>query len=219
MMPHHHPGDATLLAYAAGALGEGLSLVVASHLVFCAECRGAVAGGEVIGGSMLDTIAPETLAGAARERVLALLGTAAELAPPPAPPPVSDPTVPTPLGRWLGRNLADVPWRRLGPGLHQFDVLPGRRAGGATARLLRIAPGRWLPRHGHVGTELTLVLAGSYSDELGHFARGDVAETDDENVHRPISDHDVDCICLIATEAPLRFESVIARLIQRFAGI
>ncbi|HUZ72874.1 MAG TPA: ChrR family anti-sigma-E factor [Stellaceae bacterium] len=218
MMPHHHPGEATLLTYAAGALGEGLSLVVASHLAFCSDCRDAVAGGELIGGSMLDTIAPETVAGATRERVLAMLGTAGEIAPPP-PAPVADPAVPAPLGRWLGRDLAAVPWRRLGPGLQQFDVLPGRHARGANARLLRIAPGRWLPRHGHVGTELTLVLAGSYTDELGHFARGDVAETDDEIRHQPVSDRDEDCICLIATEGPLRFESMIARLFQRFAGI
>jgi putative transcriptional regulator len=216
-VPRHHPSDATLLAYAAGSLGEALSLVVASHLSFCKECRDAVAGGEMIGGGMLDAIAPDALAGAARDRVLALLGTAAE--PPPPPAPAADPTVPVPLGRWLGRDLASVPWRRLGPGLHQFDLLAGRHPHGANARLLRIAPGHSLPRHGHVGTELTLVLTGSYTDELGHFARGDVAETDDDITHQPVSDRGADCICVIATEGTLRFESLLARLFQRFAGI
>jgi putative transcriptional regulator len=51
MTPNHHPGEATLLAYAAGGLGEGLSLVVASHLSFCPECRANVAAGEAVGGS------------------------------------------------------------------------------------------------------------------------------------------------------------------------
>lgn len=218
MTPHHHPTDATLLTYAAGALGDGLSLVVVSHLAYCQVCRDAVAGGEVIGGSMLEAIAPENLAGATRERVLALLDGADGIAPPRAAQ-TSDPALPAPLGRWLGRNLAAVPWRRLGPGLHQFDVVPAGHARSAKARLLRIAPGRWLPRHGHAGTELTLVLAGSYTDELGHFARGDISETDDAIVHQPVSDRGEDCICLIATEGPLRFESMIARLFQRFAGI
>ena len=63
------------------------------------------------------------------------------------------------------------------------------------------------------------MLAGSYTDELGQFARGDMAETDDEIVHEPVSDPGEDCICLIATEGPLKFESVIARLFQRFTGV
>ena len=81
MNPRHHPSDATLLTYAAGSLGEGLSLVVASHLAFCSDCRDAVAAGELVGGNLLDTLAPELLAAGARERVLAMLGNAPGSAP------------------------------------------------------------------------------------------------------------------------------------------
>jgi putative transcriptional regulator len=104
------------------------------------------------------------------------------------------------------------------PGLHQFELLPHDLLHGGNLRMLRIAPGKKLPRHGHTGTELTLVLAGSYSDELGRFARGDAAETDDDIVHEPLSGRDEDCICLIATEGPLKFESLVARVFQRFTG-
>jgi len=218
MSPRHHPSDATLLTYASGSLGEGLSLVVASHLAFCAACRAAVAEGELLGGNLLDALAPEALGAASRERVLAMLGNAPAPPPPAAPRPI-DPRLPAPLGRYLNRDLSAIPWRMLGPGLRHFEVVPHDLARGANLRMLRIAPGRRLPRHTHSGTELTLVLAGSYTDELGQFARGDVAETDDEIVHEPVSDPGEDCICLIATEGPLKFESVIARLFQRFTGV
>jgi len=217
MSPQHHPSDASLLTYAAGSLGEGLSLVVASHLAFCADCRAIVAEGELVGGNLLDALAPEALAAGSRERVLAMLGNAP--APPPPPSRLLDPRLPAPLGRYLNRDLPAIPWRVLGPGLRHFEVLPHDLARGANLRLLRIAPGRRLPRHGHTGTELTLVLAGAYTDELGRFARGDVAETDDAIVHEPVSERDEDCICLIATEGPLKFESMIARVFQRFTGV
>ena len=217
MSPRHHPSDASLLTYAAGSLGEGLSLVVASHLAFCADCRATVAEGELVGGNLLDALAPEALAAGSRERVLAMLGNAP--APPPPPSRPLDPRVPAPLGRYLNRDLSAIPWRVLGPGLRHFEVLPHDLAHGANLRLLRIAPGRRLPRHGHTGTELTLVLTGAYTDELGRFARGDVAETDDDIVHEPVSERDEDCVCLIATEGPLKFESMIARMVQRFTGV
>ena len=219
MTPHNHPGEATLLAYAAGGLGEGLSLVVASHLAFCPECRAAIAEGEAVGGTLLEDLAPAALDLGARERVLALIDKAAPAAVP-APPrrPVADPLVPAPLASYLGCNLAAIDWHRLAPGVRQFELLPHDLMHGGNLRMLRIAPGKKLPRHGHTGTELTLVLCGAYSDELGRFARGDVAETDDDIVHEPLSDRDEDCICLIATEGPLKFDSLIARAIQRFTG-
>jgi putative transcriptional regulator len=73
--------------------------------------------------------------------------------------------------------------------------------------------------HGHRGLELTVVLQGSYSDELGHFAGGDFVETDEDVRHRPVADRGADCICRIATSGPLRFSSVAGRVIQRFIGM
>ena len=39
MNPNHHPGASLLFSYASGSLTEGLSLVVASHLNFCGQCK------------------------------------------------------------------------------------------------------------------------------------------------------------------------------------
>lgn len=218
MTVKHHPSDATLITYGAGSLGEGLSLVVATHLAACPQCRHKVAEIETMGGALLEDLAPAPLAADALERVLGRLDEPAPRrtprpAPRPAPPPGAL-ILPAPLDAYLGPVTEDR-WRRLAPGIRHIEVLPHRRGGG-TLRLLRIAPGTALPHHGHGGAELTLVLAGSYADETGRFGPGDVAELDEETDHQPLADADVECLCLIATEAPLRFKGLLPRLLQPF---
>jgi putative transcriptional regulator len=75
-----------------------------------------------------------------------------------------------------------------------------------------------VPEHGHRGHETVCVLAGSYSDRLGRFGPGDLAEADAEVEHQPVADAGQDCICLIATTAPLRFHGRAARLLQPVLG-
>ena len=50
----HHPGEALLLDYASGALGEGWSLAIAAHLALCPDCRRLQADMEAIGGALLE---------------------------------------------------------------------------------------------------------------------------------------------------------------------
>ena len=88
-----------------------------------------------------------------------------------------------------------------------------------TLRLFKIAPGMAIPLHTHNGNEMTLILKGSYSDELGRFKAGDVADLDNDTDHQPIADTQEDCICLIATEAPLKFKGLLPRLMQPFIGL
>jgi putative transcriptional regulator len=94
-----------------------------------------------------------------------------------------------------------------------------RTARGGTVRLLRLAPGVSVPHHGHVGTELTLILRGAYADAFGIFGPGDLAEHDEQDRHEPAVAGDEECLCLIATEAPLRFTGLVPRLMQPLFGI
>ena len=50
----HHPDESLLLAYAVGASDEATGLIIATHMVFCAQCRRSVALMEKIGGGLLD---------------------------------------------------------------------------------------------------------------------------------------------------------------------
>ncbi len=216
--PNHHASDALLLSYAAGALPSGLALAVATHTDMCADCAHRAAVAEEIGGSLLDRTEPAALCPDALARTLDRIeAPATTLAPRLHDVPPHLAGLPGPL-RAAVDALPDARWRRLAPGIRQIDLMPGARGGGSS-RLFRISPGTTLPHHGHAGIELTLILQGSFTDEIGRFQVGDLAELEDDVVHQPIVDSPEDCICLIATEAPLRFSSLMGRLMQPLFGL
>ena len=71
-----------------------------------------------------------------------------------------------------------------------------------------------MPDHGHRGTELTLVLQGAFRDEVDRFGPGDLEIATDELEHTPVAEEGAPCICLAATDAPLRFRGLMPRLLQ-----
>ena len=215
--PIHHPSEALLLAYAGGGLAEAEALALSAHLTLCPECRRAVAAAEAVGGALIERLAASPMASDGLNAVLARLDEA-----PPrqvvlrAQVSAVMPGLPSALSRYVAESMAESGWRIAGPGVQQLRL---RTAGAAQARLLRLKPGTPLPEHSHGGTELTLLLAGSYTDELGRFARGDLAELDDSVTHRPVVDQGDECVALIVTDAPLKFRGMLARLVQPFVGI
>ena len=220
--PFHHPSESLLLAYAGGSLGEAESIALSTHLTLCPQCRRAVASAEAIGGALLEDMEAAPVSADGLKAVLARLEHE-QAEPSPATRPTrrsaaSDafPDLPQSLVRYAEAALAETGWRRVAPGVQQLRLKTG---GSAKARLLRLKPGTLLPEHSHRGSELTLVLSGSYTDELGCFGRGDMAELDDSVTHRPIVDLGQDCVALIVTEAPLKFSGLVARIAQPFVGI
>lgn len=217
MTINHHLDEATILAYAAGTLGEAHGFAVATHLAFCAHCREAVRKAEALGGSILTANEEQAVSDSCRSATLASLDAVS-----PAKPkaPLQNRTdVPAVLCNLLGNTpLEEIRWKKKGPGIATFDI-PMSPGGRTHLQLLKVGPGRKLPEHGHGGEELTVVLRGSYSDHTGRYARGDVADLDEEIEHQPVVDSDQECICLIAIEAPTRFKSIWARLAQPFVGI
>ncbi len=218
MMPQHHPADDLLIAYAAGSQEEPLALVVATHLALCARCRSEVERLEELGGVLLDEQEPEALGESSLEHVLARLDEAApeeptQRAAATAP---ADPRLPRPLRDYLGAGLERLDWTSY-RGLEKVELLP--EAHGFRTRLMRIKSGTAMPAHTHEGSELTLVLAGGFSDEHGHFLRGDLAEADASVDHRPVADPGEDCLCLAVTDAPLRLTGPFGRLLNPFLHI
>ena len=214
MNPNHHPDSPTLLAFSAGALAEAFAAVVAAHLDVCAHCRGQLALADHIGGHLLVQQEGAPLRDDAREQLRARVLSQGSPLPPrrPAPRPAADAgDLPRTLQPYFGQRYADLRWRMLGPGIHYVRA---DRVDDGHLMLLRTAPGRSVPMHTHGGNELTLILQGAYRDAIGHFAPGDVADLDSDVEHQPVTVPGVPCICVAATDAPLRFSGWMARLLQ-----
>jgi putative transcriptional regulator len=214
----HHLDHATLVAFSAGTLPQGLGLVVTAHLEMCPACRKAALAADEIGGSLLVADAAVEVGAASKQAVMAKIQTAT-LHRLPVARTRSDNDMPRSLQAALDTaDFDSLKWQKAGPGVAMFK-LPRKKGEQGFLGLLRIAPGHKVPDHGHGGTELTLILRGAYHDEIGHFARGDVADLDESINHTPIAAGDEECICLVANDAPTRFNSWAARLAQRFIGI
>jgi putative transcriptional regulator len=206
MTIRHHLSDPLLMAYAAGTLPEAFGLVVATHVSLCDECRARMAAFDAVGGAVVESGDAVALSDGCLEAVMARLGAQDAR---PAVPARSD--VPAPLADYIGRDFAGVKWRALGMGVRQAILPTGR---GATARLLYIPAGQAVPDHGHRGTELTLVLQGAFRDSIDRFGPGDLEIATEADEHTPVAEAGTDCICLAATDAPLRFTGMIPRLLQ-----
>ena len=210
----HHLSEPLLIAYAAGSLPEAFSLVVATHVSLCDDCRAGLAAMEALGGAILDGEMPEVaMSDTALDGVLARLD-GQESVPTPKAPRARDmraKNLPAPLVDCLGGDLACVKWQKLGLGVRQAILPTGK---GATARLLLIPAGQAVPDHGHRGTELTLVLRGAFRDQTDRFGPGDLEIATQDLEHTPTAEPGEDCLCLAATDAPLRFLGLIPRLLQ-----
>ncbi len=209
-MIRHHLTEDLLQGHAAGTLPEAFALVVAAHVSLCDDCRGRLMALEALGGAVLETTPPgeaaEALAPDALETCLARLGGQEAR---PSSPPRS--TLPGALLPYIGGDLDAVKWRKLGMGVRQAILPTSARA---SARLLHIPGGQAVPDHGHRGRELTLVLRGAFRDETARFGPGDVEIAGEELNHQPVAEPGEDCICLAATDAALRFNAWVPRLLQ-----
>ena len=215
MTIRHHPGDEFLLAHASGAAGEAVSLLVGTHLALCPECRGKVVSMEQIGGAMLAEIAPAEMSAASLSAAMARLDDVAEekaartlnISPPVI--------APEPLRSYIHGDIDRVRWIPIGPGISYRPLLKQKDA---RVQLIRTAPGAGVGTHTHRGEELTLVLAGGFTDVTGSYRRGDLQTTTQDIVHRPVTDADGTCVTLAMTDAPLKFMSPVVGLLGKLFG-
>jgi putative transcriptional regulator len=216
MPPIHHPSLELLLDYAAGSTGEAAGLALATHLALCPECREVVAQLESVGGALLEAIEPAAVPPDSLDNLLARLDKPVPAYRSPADATALGP-VPQPLRGYIGQGLETIRWKRVMRGVEQAEVAVDRGlTGHVRARLLRIAPGVRVPRHTHAGTEMTLVLAGGFSDGDKQYRRGDFSFGDGATDHSPVADDDGECLCLTVTDAPLRLTGPLMRLLNPF---
>ncbi len=194
-----------------------METLIACHLTVCWYCRDRNALADDIGGELLTeqkavrpSLSAQQLLSAARTRPEIVVSKQRSES--------GDASVPCALGRLLPGPIESLDWRLVAPGVKQFPLNDQPRKEGAF-KLLRLEPGVTLSQHSHTDRELTYVVRGSYQDKFGQFKAGDIADLDDHHDHQPVVDEAEVCIALIATDAPVKYRSVLGKIMQPFVGI
>lgn len=201
----HHPRDELLLSHVTGGLAYPTEVILATHVSLCSRCRGLAALFEVIGGLMLERLEDSPLAANTSSLVLARLHETDGAAKRTIPIVEDFETVrvlPAPLRSLLGKPLGALAWDELTP-----DVAVARLAtaadGKVRAVLTRSRAGSSFAAHDHTGVEFSLPLVGGWSDEYGHFVRGDLSVREPGEWHHAVIDDGEDCLTFSVVDETL----------------
>lgn len=209
--PLSHPGEETLAAAVSGQLDRPHHLVIMAHLEQCARCREIQAGLAAPGGELLAGISAEEAPPAALwrsiEAALDLPLANARL----------DPALPIPAAIRAELDGVARPhwWSRLLNG-GRIAILLRDPVSRSQLCLGEMQGGRRFPRHLHVGSEQSAVLAGGYADERGTFEAGDYVEYERDSEHGPDTLEGDPCWILFRLEGGVRFRGwrgVVQRLL------
>lgn len=210
-MIKHHPDDNLLTEFSAGTLPFGQSIAVSAHLHYCNRCRARVSSLNTLGADLLQHSEPESVSDSLLASVMDQLDNE----------PQAKPVVKAPVRNQKPKVLEKIlassgqeKWEFLTPSLDMARLKTGQNE--FEVSLHRIKAGGSVAEHDHKGTEITLVLEGSFSDEAGIYNEGDFLLREAGQVHRPLASRDAPCICLSVVAAPVRMTGTFTRLLNPF---
>ncbi len=198
-----------IMSYVAGVLNPGESLMVETYIAARGEDGARLDAASEIAGAFLESVPVADVSASLRDETLRKLDT-------PFAYKGSDVGSNPSIDAIMRGKIDEVPWSFLGPGLRKHKVWSSSEGGALW--LLRAEPGTKIPDHTHSGTELTLVLRGSYRDATGSYNEASLQEADESLEHElEIMGRD-ECICLALTESPIVIKSWSGRFLQKLVG-
>ena len=189
----HALDEGWLLDCASGAAPRAVCVLAEAQAAISRFAARQLRATEAAFGALLEGLPGSPPSDATRNRVFAAIDGEVGAPAKAAPLLPADPVFPPALKQVLER--AGGPGWRARFGGYAEIVLEELCEDGVHARLLNLPAGKSAPEHDHRGEEMTLVLSGSFVDQRGRYARGDVCASQPGVVHRPRVDSDVDCIC------------------------
>ncbi|BBM63988.1 transcriptional regulator [Vibrio alfacsensis] len=211
-----HPDNNLLEAYASGSIDAVSGLVVATHLETCPHCRARVNQIEALQGRdvandipadydptfdymLSDIINSEPTRDDIIIREVASVSVAGKTF-----------QLPKTLSRYTDL-VGD--WKSYGGKVFSSQLDFGEEA---RVNLMYINQDVQIPQHTHKGLESTLVLHGGFSDEDGHYEKGDLLVRDASVKHSPFTKSGEDCLCLTVLTEPMIFTQGVARIFNLF---
>ena len=227
-MIKHHPNAAILKDFVDGTLADSVSLIVSSHVELCEHCQQQVSmltaqaadsvfesdtsafendtSGLQLSDSEMDAFLSDDgeFDFDAIAQITADSSQAIEVTPEVQQVTVADTTFTIPralnsVARKDWMNLGKISRARL-----DFDDEAHHTS------LLHIDKDGQVPCHTHKGFEITLLLEGSFEDEMGVYIKGDFIWLDGEHTHQPATKEG--CVCLTVSSDALYFTKGVSQL-------
>lgn len=211
-----HPSPELLIRYAAGSLSPALSFVVATHVKQCDVCRAQQDELETYGGDSIESCEDAHIsAGGFADLWQQLEGTEVvnlvdqddlQLA-------IASDYQPL-LKRLIDCNYDELEWQSVGSKIKRASLSIDDNDN--QIEILKFAGDAKIPQHTHKGNEFTVILSGSYRDEIGEFGAGDFIHLGQNDHHRPIAGKE-GCVCIAVTDAPMHFTGMLGPVLNLFA--
>ena len=211
----HHPSRAMLVDFSAGNLGTAESICVSAHLHFCDQCRNELMRLDQVASQLMTEAEPQTIDEDLFDSVMSKIDALPE-----APTKVeteekSD--FPHTVTKLINETESAPNWRRMSSSVDVARFQTGQNK--FEVALHRICAGGKTPHHGHNGTEFTVVLKGSFSDEQAVYSEGDFLLRGPGDEHQPMGAQNGECICLSALAAPIKLSSPLGFLMKPWLRI
>ena len=173
-MTHYHPDQFLLNDYVAGSLPGAVALPIAVHLEYCPQCREEVAQLSRLGAELFNELDPVPVGDDAFARLLDRLdgkGAVPVASVAPKRPARARDGLPRALRSLAPEGVEELDWKRISGSLRASRLGFGDPQ--REVALHHIRAGGKVLAHGHAGSEITVVLNGSFSDQDGRYAQGD----------------------------------------------
>ena len=211
----HHPSRAMLVDFSAGNLGTAESICVSAHLHFCDLCRNELMRLDQVASQLMTEAEPQTIDEDLFDSVMSKIDALPE-----APTKVeieekSD--FPHTVAKLINETERAPNWRRMSSSVDVARFQTGQNK--FEVALHRICAGGKTPHHGLNGTEFTVVLKGSFSDEQAVYSEGDFLLRGPGDEHQPMGAQNGECICLSALAAPIKLSSPLGFLMKPWLRI
>jgi len=208
-MIKYHPSDNLLAQYCAGELPLSLSIAVSAHIEMCDHCQSREKQQEALHAMQTwDEAATETVNFG--DLLQSILATPVEAKTMPVRPELvialADKQFKLPHAL---RACNDLHWSGMGA-VNRARVISDEK--NVRASLLHISAGGQIPTHQHKGYEITLLLDGSFSDELDSYSRGDFILLQGDVNHSPRTEKG--CLCYTVQDAPLHFTRGVSKALN-----
>ena len=215
-----HPSSEMLLNQAMGNTSEAESLIILGHAAYCPACKAELEKYENLGGNYLNNNDTTDISVGLLEKTLDKIDKTDQV--------VEDKNftdhkirsnlteekirIPSFFTQYLDRKVDTILWNSTINNVRYTNLTFSDK--NITGKFLEIPPGKSMPKHGHEGEEATLVLHGGYSDERGHYHKGDLVIAKDSEVHSPVASKDTGCLCLVIYSGSIRFKGLLGSILN-----